>query len=70
MDVLNISNKFMTGLMSKILNVVLKKLLGCDVKVRLDELKVTTQENDVEFHLNVNGSMTQDEFKKLMMKLV
>ena len=70
MDVLNIKGKFMTGLMSKLLKLMLKKSLGCDVNIQLGEFKVSTQDNDVTISVNAAATMTQDEFGKLLTKLV
>ena len=68
--VLNIKNKFMTGLVSKILGVVMKKALGCDVRITLDELRVATQGNEVQVKLNASMFMEQEDFKKSVLKLV
>ena len=70
MDVLNIKGKFMTGLMSKLLKLMLKKSFGCDVNIQLGEFKVSTQDNDVTISVNAATTMTQDEFGKLLTKLV
>ena len=69
-SVLNVSSKFMTGLASKVLSVILGKSLGCDIRIKLEEMKVITQGNEVQIKLNASAFMEQEDFKKSFLKLV
>ena len=66
MDTVNIGTMFMKGVISKILNVVLKKQLGCNVNTQLNEFNVTFKDKRAHLHVSIDADMTQDELKALL----
>ena len=68
MDTLNIGTMFLKGVVSKILNAVLKKKLGCDVNTQLNEFNVTFKDDRAHVHLNIDADMSQDELEALPTK--
>lgn len=66
MDEMNIVSKFTTGIVSKVVKVMLKKKLGCDIDIWLKEMKVTVTDGNTHVHLDVDAELSKDELKKLL----
>lgn len=65
MDELNIKTKFMRNMLSKILETVLRKKTGYKVKIQLNAIQVSITEEKARIHVDVDGEMNVDEFKKI-----
>ena len=67
MDGMKISSAFLTGIISKILAKTLKKKLGLEIDIQLNEIKVTYDENGkIHASINADADMSKDELKKLL----
>lgn len=65
MDELNIKTKFMRNMLSKILETVLRKKTGYKVKIQLNSIQVSVTEEMAHIHIDVDGEMNVNEFKKI-----
>lgn len=68
LDHLNIEGRFMTGLVSKVIKRSIKKSTGLDTDIQLGSFKFSSDDTSgiVTVELNIKGSMTQEDFKKLL----
>jgi hypothetical protein len=68
LDHLNIEGRFMTGLVSKVIKRSIKKSTGLDTDIQLSSFKFSSDDASgiVTVELNIKGSMTQEDFKKLL----
>ena len=64
MDDLKVTSKFMTMMISKLVKTVIYKKFGYDVNIRINEIGVTSVDENIHVHLNVDGDINSDEFKK------
>lgn len=69
LDILNISSKLFKGALQKMAVRAIKNSLGVDVNLNLENLTVRHADGgNIEFGVTINGSMTEDEFRKLIEK--
>ena len=66
MDEMSIMSKFTTGIISKILGVVLKTKFGYSADVQLNEFKATVTDGEAHVHLNADLTMSQAELLKIL----
>ena len=67
MDIMKIESKFMTGLIGKVIERLLRKKTGRDVKVQLNELGVQNITDDViSAKINLEVRMSKEELSKLL----
>lgn len=70
MDIMKIESKFMTGLIGKVIERLLRKKTGRDVKVQLNELGVQNITDDViSAKINLEVRMSKEELSKLLESL-
>ena len=65
-DEMKIGTGFMKGMVSKILNLTLKRKLGYDIGIRLNDFNVKVTEERAHVHLNIDADMTQEELTKIL----
>lgn len=68
MEEMKITDGFFGTIVSKILERVIKKKLGCDAKVAINNLLIKKVDNVVRIHIDIDGEMNEKEFKELVMK--
>lgn len=66
---LNLTSKFMRGIVSKVVAKAIKKKLGYEVKVQINDLDVSMLDGDTNISLNVEVGCKSNEFMKIMNKL-
>lgn len=66
MDEVKIMSGFTRGLVSKILQNVLSKKLGCKVNLQLNAFSATIVDGKVQIHADVDGEMDKNELTKLL----
>jgi hypothetical protein len=67
---LNLTSKFMKGIVTKILAKVIKKQLGYDVDIELNDIHVIDKDGKVHLHADIDAEMANDQFKELVKDLV
>ena len=67
MDIMKIESKFMTGLIGKVIERLLRKKTGRDVKVQLNELGVQNiTDNVISAKISLEVRMSKEELSKLL----
>lgn len=68
MDILSISSKMMSGLLSKILTKAIKKNLELNCIVEVNDVKISTDEGRIRCHLNVDGVVGAKDLQEFLKK--
>lgn len=63
---LNLSTKFMRGILAKLISRKIKKQYGYKIDIYFSEIKMDMLDGQTHLHVNVDLDMNSDEFKKLM----
>lgn len=66
MDSMKIESKFMTGVISKLVNVALRKKLGYDIDIQLNEVNTTVTDGKTHVHLDVDAEVSKEELVKIL----
>ena len=63
---MKIGSKFMKQVISKLVKMALKKKLGYDVDIQLNELHVTVINGKAHMHLNADAELKKEELTKIL----
>ena len=63
---LNLSTRFMRGVLAKLISRKIKKEYGYKIDIYLSEISIDMKDGNTRAHVNVDLDMSSDEFKKLM----
>lgn len=63
---MNIVSKFTTNIISKIMKKVIKKKLGYEIDITLNEIKTTIVEGETNVHLDIDAKLGKDELTKIL----
>ena len=66
MDEMKIVSKFTTNVISKFVKMVLRKKLGYDVDIQLNEIKTTITDGKTHVHLDVDAELDKEELLKVL----
>ena len=66
MDNMTITSKLMTKLVGKLLHRTIKKKLGYDVQIKLNELNATVIDGTAHVHLNIDAELPKEELNKIV----
>ena len=66
LDEMRIASRFLTNLVSKVINVVLHKKLGYDINVKLNEVRAVNDNEKLKVHLDVDCELTREELSKII----
>lgn len=69
MDEMKIVSIFTTNMISKLVKMVLRKKLGYNVDIQLNEIKTTITDGKTHVHLDVDAELEKEELMKMLMKL-
>lgn len=69
MDEMKIVSKFATNMISKLVKMVLRKKLGYDIDIQLNEIKTTITDGKTHVHLDVDAELEKDELVKILKKI-
>lgn len=67
---LKLSTKFMRNLLAGYISRVLRKKLGYEVEVDIEEVSIETVDGKVKLHLNVGAEVNNDEFMRIVKRLI
>lgn len=65
MDELKIKTKLMRGMLSKVIEMLIRKKTGYKIKIQLNDIDVSITDDVAHVHLNVDGDIDVNEFKKI-----
>lgn len=63
---MKIGSKFTTGIISKLVSMVIRKRFGYDVQLRLNEVTATVNDGKTHVHLDVDAELTKEELNKIL----
>ena len=66
MDEMKIGSKFTTGILSKLITMLIRKKFGYDVELKLNEVNVTVIDGKTHVHLDVDAELEKDELMKIL----
>ncbi len=66
MDEMKIVSKFTTNVISKLAGVLVRKKLGYDVDIQLNEIHTTIVDGKTHLHLDVDAEMSKEELLKVL----
>ena len=69
MDEMKIVSKFTTNMISKLVKMVLRKRLGYDIDIQLNEIKTTITDGKTHVHLDVDAKLEKEELVKILKKI-
>ena len=69
MDEMKIVSKFTTNMISKLVKMVLRKKLGYDIDIQLNEIKTTITDGKTHVHLDVDAELEKEELVKRLKKI-
>lgn len=69
MDEMKIVSKFTTNMISKLVKMVLRKKLGYDIDIQLNEIKTMITDGKTHVHLDVDAELDKEELVKILKKI-
>ena len=66
MDEVKVMSKFMKGIISRLVNNTIRKKLGYNFDIQLNELYVSITDGKAHIHLNANAEIDNGELSKIL----
>ena len=66
MDEMKIGSKFTTGILSKLIALLIRKKFGYDVEIKLNEVNATVIDGKTHVHLDADTELEKDELIKIL----
>lgn len=63
---MKIGSKFTTGIISKLVSMVIRKKFGYDVQLKLNEVNATVIDGKTHVHLDVDAELSKEELNKIL----
>lgn len=63
---MKIVSKFTTNVISKLVKMVLRKKLGYNVDIQLNEIKTTINEGKTHVHLDIDAELDKEELTRIL----
>lgn len=63
---MKIGSKFTTGIISKLVNLAIRKKFSYDVKLNLNEFDATIVDGKTHIHLDIDADFEKDELTKIL----
>lgn len=67
---LNLSTKIMRGLVASMVSKAIRKKLGYDIEIQLNELAATVVNGQAQLHISVDAKLDNNELKKILEAVV
>lgn len=66
MDEMKIGSKFTTSIVSKLVNIAIRKKFGYEVELKLNEINATVIDGKTHVHLDVDAELDKEELMKIL----
>lgn len=66
MDEMKIESKFTTNMISKLVKMVLRKKLGYNIDIQLNEIRTTITDGKTHVHLDLDAELEKEELVKIL----
>lgn len=63
---LNLTTKFMRGILAKLMAKAIRKKLGCNIDILINQISVTAVDGKVHIHADVDGETTNEDLMKMV----
>ena len=63
---LNLTTKFMKGIIAKLLARAIRKKFGCNIDVLIDDLNLTATDGKIQIHAKLDAETTNEDLLKLI----
>lgn len=63
---MKIGSKFTTGIISKLVSMVIRKKFGYDMELKLNEVNATVTDGKTHVHLDVDAELSKEELMKIL----
>ena len=63
---MKIQSAFMTGLVSKLIRTILRKKLGYDIDIQINNVKVNVSDGKASIHLDADAEVETNELMKIL----
>lgn len=70
MDEMKIQSKIFTGIISRIISKNLKKTIGIDCSIKINEILLQNDGNKTNIKLNIEGNIETTEVQKIVKKFI
>lgn len=67
---LNLTTKFMKGMVTKIIASIIRKKLGFNIDIQLNNVTIEATDGKVYLHANVDAETTNEEFTKIVKSIM
>ena len=69
MDEMKIVSKFTTNMISKLVKMVLRKKLGYNIDIQVNEIKTTITDGKTHVHLDVDAELEKEELMNILKEI-
>ena len=69
MDEMKIVSKFTTNMISKLVKMVLRKKLGYNIDIQVNEIKTTITDGKTHVNLDVDAELEKEELMNILKKI-
>lgn len=66
MDEMKIVSGFTRGIISKLIMVALRKKIGCDIDIQLNNIKASVVDGKTHIHVDVDAELEKEELVKIL----
>ena len=66
MDIMKITSKFTTSLLSKVVEMALSKKLGYKVDIQINDIEATIDNGKAHVHVNIDAEVNSNDFTKII----
>lgn len=68
MDTMILESKLMRGFISKLMKKAIKKNVGCETDITINEINAKIVEGEASVHISIDAKMSKEELMKLLAK--
>lgn len=65
MNIMKISSKFTTNILSKVVSKILSKKIESEIKIDIKEITISEIDDDFNVHVDVSARMNKNDFAKI-----
>lgn len=67
---LSLNSKFMKGIVTKLITRTIRKKLGYEIDIQINNVSVVSTDGKVRIHVDVEAETTNEEFNKIVSSVI